>query len=95
MAAASPGAAGPHPDLTALVVASLNEVARGATITPAQVTVLQRRTFPDLPHPNPRIGGRTALASCLALLHGAARDTLVLFETMRPGGADGWGPGGI
>jgi len=94
MSAASPGAAGPHPDLTALIAASLNALGRGATATPAQVTVLQRRTFAELPHPHPRVGGRIALASCLALLHGTAQETLVLFEAMRPTGAEDWGPGG-
>lgn len=94
MTAVSPGTAGPHPDLTALIVASLNAMGQGAAVGPTQLVVLQQRTFADLPHPHPRVGGRTALASCLALLHGAAQDTLVLFEAMRPTGADAWGPGG-
>lgn len=54
----------------------------------------QRRTFAELPHPHPLVGGRIALASCLALLHGTAQETLVLFEAMRPTGAADWGPGG-
>ncbi len=51
MTAASPGTAGPHPDLTALIAASLNAVGQGETVPPAQLTVLQQRTLGSDNHP--------------------------------------------
>lgn len=96
------GKTGPHPDLLDLMATHFSEsfvqAGRNITIARGDLELLQQRTFFDQPHPNPRIGSRAIVSSCLAVLHPPSQAAsnpalgthLLLFQALQPEGTQSW-----